>query len=78
MKKKSDFDDRPSESLADSGEKVALFADVGFGIAAAAGITAVVLYLTSDSKKAEDKQQAWSVSPALGTGRAGLIGRLRF
>lgn len=78
LKKKNDFDDKPSESLADSGEKVALFADVGFGIAAAAGITAVVLYLTSDTKKPEDQQQAWSVQPALSSGRAGVVGRLRF
>jgi hypothetical protein len=77
LKKESEFNENPSESLADSGERVALFADVGFGIAAAAGITAVVLYLTSDTKKAED-QQAWSVNPAVSPGRAGLVGQMRF
>ena len=78
LKKESDFNDQPSEHLADSGERIALFADVGFGIAAAAGITAVVLYLTSDTKKGEEQQQAWSVSPALSAGRAGLVGNVRF
>ena len=77
LKKKSEFDASPTEKLADKGERVALFADVGFGIAAAAGVTALVLYLTS----AEDSgtgEHAWEVSPAVRGGRYGLIGKLRF
>src|SRR5690606_4388952 len=55
LKQKADFDVRPREATADKGERLALFADVGFGIAAAAGITALVLYFTRD--KAEEKSQ---------------------
>lgn len=76
LKKHGDYNRKATESLVDSGERMNLFADVGFGIAVAAGITAVVLYLTSDTKKGE--QQAWSVDPAVASGRAGLVGRLRF
>lgn len=76
LKKQSDFDAKPSESLADSGERIALFADVGFGVAAAAGITALVLYLTSDAPA--EQQQAFTVNPAVSRDRAGVVGQLRF
>lgn len=74
---KGDFDAKPSEKTADKGERLALFADVGFGIAAAAGITAIVLYVTRD-KDAEKKEQAWSVKPNLAKTNLGLTGKLKF
>lgn len=76
--KKNEFDDKPSESLADQGERLALFADVGFGIAAAAGITALVLYLTSNKSEDVPQPQAFSVQPVLSAQRAGVAGQLRF
>jgi hypothetical protein len=77
LKVKGDFDAKPSETTADKGERLALFADVGFGIAAAAGITAIVLFVTRD--KDEDKsQQTWSLKPNLAKSNLGLTGRLHF
>jgi len=77
LKEKGDFDSRPTEHKADKGERLALFADVGFGIAAAAGITAIVLYVTRD--KAEDQsKQSWSIKPNLAKTNLGLTGRLHF
>ena len=46
LSEQADFDDMPTEAIADRGERLALFADVSFGLAAAAGLTAIVLYLT--------------------------------
>ncbi len=77
LKYKGDFDGRPSESTADKGERLALFADVGFGIAAAAGITAIVLYVTRD-KDTDTKVQAWSLKPNLAKTNLGFTGRLQF
>jgi hypothetical protein len=84
LDKKSDFDDKPTEALADKGERLALFADVGFGIAVAGGVTALVLYLTSDKnaqpadEQPPEPQQAWSVSPTVSKSNAGLVGKVRF
>ncbi|MFT3928067.1 MAG: PEGA domain-containing protein [Myxococcales bacterium] len=77
LKEKGDFDSHPTEGKADKGERLALFADVGFGIAAAAGITAVVLYVTRD-KDADKSQQSWSIKPNLAKSNLGLTGRLHF
>lgn len=79
LKEKKNFDDSPTESLADKGERFALFADVGFGVAAVAGVTAIVLYVTSDDEAPAPKQkQAFSLKPAVAKDKFGLIGKLRF
>ncbi len=75
LKKKGDFDDNPTEAKADKGERLALFADVGFGIAAAGAVTAIVLYLTAKDEPAE---QAFRVAPSVARNGAGLVGNLRF
>jgi tetratricopeptide (TPR) repeat protein len=72
---KSDYDKRATEALADKGERQALFADVFFGVGAAAAITGVVLYFTSDAPPAEP---TLSIAPALGPQRASVVGSLRF
>jgi hypothetical protein len=79
LKERNEFNKNPTEAKADKGERLALFADVGFGIAAAAGVTALVLYLTRD-KGEENTQatQAFSVSPSLTKRDVGLTGTLRF
>lgn len=46
LSRQSDFDVAPSRPLADEGEAFALAADLAFGVAVAAGITAIVLYAT--------------------------------
>jgi tetratricopeptide (TPR) repeat protein len=47
LAERSDFDAKPTEASADRGERLALFADVAFGVGAMALITGAVLYLTS-------------------------------
>lgn len=42
----SDFDSNPSHETADRGQTFALIADLSFGVAIAAGVTAIVLYAT--------------------------------
>lgn len=42
----SDFDSNPTADTADRGETFALVADLAFGVAIAAGVTAIVLYAT--------------------------------
>ena len=59
------------------GERMALFADVNFGIAAVAGVTALVLYLTS-AEPAEQSERAFLVTPELSPRELGVHGSLRF
>jgi tetratricopeptide (TPR) repeat protein len=52
LKAKSDFDSDPTESHADKGERLALFADVGFGVGIMALATTAVLIFTHDAPSA--------------------------
>jgi hypothetical protein len=76
LKTKGEFDAHPTEGKANKGEREALFADVGFGIAAAAGITAIVLYATDKNKQKKDPK--WSVKPSVSKYNLGLAGKLSF
>lgn len=79
LKTKSSYDDYPTQAKIDKGEKLALFADVNFGIAIVAGVTGLVLYLTSN--KHEDMQPvetAFRLTPELKPNEIGMSGRLRF
>jgi hypothetical protein len=78
LKTRNEFNDHPTEAKADKGERLALFADVGFGVAAAAGVTALVLYLTRNKGESEPASQAWNVAPTLSKRDAGITGTLRF
>lgn len=78
LKKEKDFNDNPTTKTADQGERMALFADIGYGIAGAAAVTALVLYLTSGKQKTDEQTQSWSVGPALARGTAGALARTRF
>lgn len=77
LKKDSEYDDKPSKALQKKGDKLALFADVNFGIAIVAGVTAAVLYLTSGQSEAP-QEQAWTVAPEVSPSEVGLAGRMRF
>jgi len=79
LSEQSDFDNAPSVDSADRGERYALFADVAFGVAAAAGITALVLYLTSgDDDDADADDAALDVTPTLGLHGGGVEARVQF
>lgn len=66
LSEQASFDDQPTEDTADRGELFALFADVSFGVAAAAGLTAIVLYLTSGGDDDEADAADPAADPAAG------------
>jgi hypothetical protein len=83
LKKEKEFNDHATNELADKGERLALFSDVSFGVAAVGAVTALVVYLTSGSKGGaeqapSEQPTAWSVSPRVSRGNVGLAGELRF
>jgi tetratricopeptide (TPR) repeat protein len=64
----SDFDDMPTEATADRGERYALFADVGFGVAAVGFLTALVLNFATggdDDSGASEGEDAGSTSASV-------------
>ena len=54
LSERSDYDKQPTEAGADRGERLALFADVGFGVGAMALVTTAVLLLTHDDVKSPE------------------------
>lgn len=70
LSRQSDFDVTPTASLADEGEGFALAADLSFGVAIAAGITAIVLYATDRpsaeaSTETSDEEESAALSPSV-------------
>ncbi len=51
FKQEQDYRNDPTPEIADKGERLALFADVSFGIAALSAITALTVFLTTKNKK---------------------------
>lgn len=86
LSEQSDFDEMPTESAADRGERLALFADLSFGIAAAAAITGVVLYVTGTGATEEEtavdargrRAPSVAVAPAVGPNGGGVAARVEF
>ena len=85
----SEFDGNPSHEVADRGEAFALAADISFGVAGAAAITAIVLYIveatsgSSDSAALDPEAPRLTLAPyatpvAGGGARGGLAAQLRF
>jgi tetratricopeptide (TPR) repeat protein len=74
LKEHSDFNSKPSEQGANRGERLALFADVGFGVGAMAALTAAVLYLTHDD--VAPKASAAAQRPAVVAGQLQFIPKL--
>jgi hypothetical protein len=77
LSRQSDFDVLPTRSLADEGEAFALAADLAFGVATAAGITAIVLYAidrpAAPAAEAPDgDEDSAEDAPAEGEARAAL------
>ena len=68
---------RPVES-ADDGERLALFADVGFGVGAIALITCAVLYMTDGDVESEQASAGLYITPAVSATEAGVSARLSF
>jgi hypothetical protein len=81
LSEQSDFDATPTEAIADRGERLALFADVGFGVAVAGLVTALVLQLASGDDEEEAAGAATArlqVAPVLGANGGGVSAHLTF
>jgi hypothetical protein len=58
VQKEQAYLDHPSSRTADQGERMALFADVSFGIAALSAVTAFTLFMTHKNKRKRERQTA--------------------
>lgn len=83
----SDFDKRPTESTADRGERLALFADVSFGVAAMAAVTGAVMLFTTGPEAETDKGAGsarlhtgptFALAPVVARDRAGVAAEVQF
>ncbi len=68
----TDFDKRPNAATAARGERLAVYADVLFGVAAAAGLTGIVIYAT------EVEPVRVSVAPRVSPSAAGAVLSISF
>ena len=58
VQKEQDYRDDPSAQTADQGERLALFADVSFGVAALSAITSFTLFMTHKNKRKRERDTA--------------------
>ena len=75
IRKEQDYNDNPSRQLADQGDRLALFADLSFGIAALSAITSFTLFMTHKNKRKRERETA---RVEIRTRGAGATATLRF
>jgi tetratricopeptide (TPR) repeat protein len=81
LQEQQKFEDHPTEETADRGERLALFADVAFGVGAIAGITAAVLYFAEDESPvapSSPRAERMAITPLALSHGAGLRASGRF
>ena len=84
LSERSDYDANPTAESADRGERLALFADVAFGVGAMGALTALVLYVTSDdghgaaASEPEPAEPSATITPVLGPTHVGVVTGGRF
>ncbi len=80
LSEESSFQERPSIETADRGERFALFADASFGVAAVAGVTALVLHFANAPGEEEESASAVRLrwTPLASPHGAGVGARLDF
>ncbi len=85
LSKHDDFEAEPTEEAADSGERLALFADVAFGVGLAALVTGWVLLVLPEHEAGEDAAASGTaraarlrLMPGVHGDGAGMWGRLQF
>ena len=81
LSERSDYDKNPTEAGADHGERLALFADVGFGVGAMALVTTAVLLLTHDDvTNTEETRQTtrFELIPSVTARGASATAKVRF
>jgi tetratricopeptide (TPR) repeat protein len=72
LSKQSDYDAMPTAGTANDGEAFALVADLSFAVAAAAGITAIVLYATETPARPAESTASLQVIPLVSPTAGGV------
>lgn len=70
-----DYRDNPTKETADKGERLALFADISFGLAALSAITSFTLFMTHKNRRKRERETA---RLQIETRGAGATATLRF
>lgn len=85
LSEQSNFDQTPTHETADRGEAFALVADISFGVAAAAAITGIVLYIVERSSggggqaaRLDGESLQLGVAPWASPNGGGVAAQLRF
>jgi tetratricopeptide (TPR) repeat protein len=87
LSEQANFDTTPTQETADAGARYALFADVGFGVAIAGFVTALVLNFATggdeeeeagDDAPAAETTARLRLTPVVGTNSGGVTARLTF
>ncbi len=82
LSKKSDFDDNPTNELADDVERNALISDMAFGVAITLGVTGVVLLTSKEETAAKmnrlPRKAKLQVAPYVGRKSGGAAARITF
>jgi len=75
LKKQQSYDSNPNTATADQGERLALFADLSFGITVLAAVTSFTLYMTHKKQRKRERETA---RVQIETRGAGATATLRF
>lgn len=75
VQKEQDYNDNPTEQTADQGERMALFADLSFGVAVLSAVTSFTLFMTHKNKRKRERETA---RLQIETRGAGATATLRF
>ncbi len=75
LHKEQEFRTSPSQQTANNGERLAVFADVSFGLAALSAITSFTLFMTHKNKRKRERETA---RPQLELRGAGVSAAMRF
>jgi hypothetical protein len=73
VKKEQDYRDNPTERTADQGDRLALFADLSFGVAALSAITSFTLFMTHKNKRKREQETARIHIETRGAGAAATL-----
>jgi hypothetical protein len=73
LQQEQDYRDNPTLETADKGERLALFADVSFGLAALSAITSFTLFMTHKNKRKRERETARLRIETRGAGAAATL-----
>lgn len=73
LRNERSYEDEPTARGADQGERMALFADVSFGLAALSAITAFTLFMTHKNKRSTERATARLEIETRGTGATATL-----